>query len=565
MRSTCPFALALTLMSSEMTSCAGSSETQPDAAQSVSSQGARQQDAELSPPASPPTDAAAARSKNTAEASTISVTGTPSSGDAGTSTGTSESSRARSEVPSAPTTSQATPDNSDLPGAAAGSAATKATDAGVPPRQLVENLSDQVLATWGSSVCDGYSVPSGTAWPWTLEEKFAAIGGPKVSHVSTPGHNTDSKDSAIERRKVAGANFVVVCLSLGNQGLGSATTDGSAQAVVDSYLDDIFTDHDDSDGDPESMVDYIQSLGAYPIVTLVYPMAGYNTMHCKHVVEANIAQQSYGFPTINHLGATNAGNNFADGDCTWANGLNAPVNVQSDARHPNQAGHDEDFYAFPPDLPFALASNVPFPMRPAATDYLALTPEPASDEPVRYTPQYAIHHYTLQFGFSAASDGTLASIDCGMDGFVSVELLNGEVHLIMDDAKEVLHGTVPASADPWHDVAVSYSYVRQKLSFYVDGALIGEHDTRAGTSLRDLFPQSFILGGPAASGRAAAPNGLQLRDMFVNRAALHAREIEERANTDWVGAGSLDVYAPLRASQPTENRAQTLQLVHVDD
>jgi hypothetical protein len=77
-------------------------------------------------------------------------------------------------------------------------------------------------------------------------------------------------------------------------------------------------------------------------------MAGYNDMHCKHVVEANILQQAYGVATINHLGSTNVGNNFEQGDCTWANGRNSPVNVESDARHPNRLGHDENFYAFPP-------------------------------------------------------------------------------------------------------------------------------------------------------------------------------------------------------------------------
>jgi hypothetical protein len=38
---------------------------------------------------------------------------------------------------------------------------------------------------------------------------------------------------------------------------------------------------------------------------------------------------------------------------------------------------------------------------------------------------------------------------------------------------------------------------------------------------------------------------------------LRAREVEERATTDWVGAGSLDIYAPLSSTNATENRAQT--------
>jgi hypothetical protein len=444
---------------------------------------------------------------------------------------------------------------------------TGAMDAGQPksdagPRKMVDNLSDESLAMWGSSVCDGFSVPSGTGWPWTVEKRFAEIKGPKVLHVSTPGHTTDSKESSLERNKVKSADFVVVCLSLGNQGLGSATTEASAQAVVDSYLDDIFTDDSDSDGDPVSLVNYIKSLGAHPIVTLVYPMAEYNTLHCQHVVKANILQQAYGIPTINHLGPTNAGNGFGEGDCTWANGRNAPINVQSDARHPNTLGQDEMFYAFPPDLPFALASEIPFPQRPLTTDYISLA-QSMGPEPIRYTPEHAIHSYTMQFAFKASSDGTLGAIDLGMTRFLTIEVNTGAIRLVTDDGGDALHSAAPATDNAWHDVAVTYSYVRQKLALYLDGALVGEHDAREGSSVRELFPRGFILGGPGASGRPAAPSLLELRDLFINRTSLHAMEVQERAKTAWVGAGSLDVYAPLRATAPAENRAQTLQMITV--
>jgi hypothetical protein len=336
---------------------------------------------------------------------------------------------------------------------------------------------------------------------------------------------------------------------------------------VDSYLDDIFTDDSDADGDPVSMVNYIKSLGAYPIVALVYPMAEYNDMHCQHVVEANILQQASGVATINHLGSTNAGNNFEPGDCTWANGRNSPINVESDARHPNQLGHDENLYAFPPDLPFALASEIPFPARPQTTDYISLTQDAATSqagsEPIRYTPEHAMHSYTLQFAFQAASDGTLAAVDLGMNGFLTIEVSGGTLRLVADDGADALGGAELVTDNAWHDVGATYSHVRQKLALYLDGALIGEHDTLEGSSVRELFPKAFVLGGPAGSGRPAAPSVVQLRDLFINRTSLHAMEVKERATTAWVGAGSLDVYAPLRATAPAENRAQTLQMVRV--
>ena len=449
-----------------------------------------------------------------------------------------------------------------MPGASSGSA----PDAGRPdrdPSPVVHDLSDKALAMWGSSVCDGFSVPSGTGWPWKVEKKLADIHGPKVMHVSTSGHTTDSKETSLERAKIRAADFVVVCLSLGNQGLGSAATDASAQAVVDSYVDDMFTDDEDGDGDPVSLVNYIQSLGAHPIVTLVYPMAGYSSLHCKHVVEANILQQAFGIATVNHLGPTNAGNDFEAGDCTWANGRNAPINVESDARHPNQLGHDENFYAFPPDLLFALASAIPFPIRPQTTDYLLLSQGGLASAPIRYTPAHAIHSYTMQFAFQASNDGTLAAIDLGMAGFLSLEIHGGAIRLLTEDGMEGPRGVEQVTNSAWHDVAITYSHVRQKLTLYVDGALVGEQDVRRGNGVRELFPRAFILGGPAASGRGAAPSQLQLRDLFINRTSLHAMEVKERATTPWVGAGSLDVYAPLRATTPAENRAQTLQAIEI--
>lgn len=432
-----------------------------------------------------------------------------------------------------------------------------------PPRDHVTDLSDHVLATWGSSVCDGFAVPAGSGWAWSLERKLAEIRGPDVSHQSTGGHNTNSKESARERAKVASADFVVVCLSLGNQGLGSASSESRVQGVVDGYLDDIFTDDSERDGDPESLVSYIESLGAFPIVTLVYPMRDYNTTQCRGLVEANIVQQSYGIPTINHLGTTNAGNHFDEDDCQWANGRNAPIDAENDARHPNQLGQDENFYAFPPDLPFALASGIPFPVRPEGAEYHTILQ--GGHGAVTYTPQYDIHNYTLQFAFQVADDGTLCAVDLGTNGAVTVEVRDGRAHLFADDEGDALQSEGTVTDGSWHDLAVTYSHVRQVITLCVDGALVGEHDARRDGRVRELFPRRFVVGDPTESGRAPSPPSMRVRDLFINRASLHAREVEERATTAWVGAGSLDVYAPLLVGHPTENRAQTLQTIAVGD
>lgn len=97
---------------------------------------------------------------------------------------------------------------------------------------IVNNLSGKVLATWSSSARDGFSVPSGAGWPWTLETKLSAINGPNVLHVSTSGHNTDSKESLLARSKVERLRCHLLVAR--QPGVGNATTGSSAQTVVDS-------------------------------------------------------------------------------------------------------------------------------------------------------------------------------------------------------------------------------------------------------------------------------------------------------------------------------------------
>ena len=71
---------------------------------------------------------------------------------------------------------------------------------------LSAKLSDAVLASWGSSVCDGWGAAE-TGWVWQLENSLAGR-GPQFWHQSTPGHKTEDKENPSEQQKVVGADFV---------------------------------------------------------------------------------------------------------------------------------------------------------------------------------------------------------------------------------------------------------------------------------------------------------------------------------------------------------------------
>ena len=417
------------------------------------------------------------------------------------------------------------------------------------------DLADKVLATWGSSVCDGVGADRGKGWTDQLEKYYAAGSGPQLLHRSTPGHKTDSKESRAERNKVLSANYAIICLSLGNQGLARARSESQAKRVIDSYLDDIFWDVDPADGDPVSMVSYLRSIGVTPIITLAYGNSFYQPWQCEKLVQANILQQSLGVPSINHLGSTNASNSLQPNDCRWADGANGTLDAKNDFAHPNNLGHTENFFAFPPDLIFALAGGKPQPQR--SIDNQGFTITRNNHRLFFYQPDHEMHSYTLQFGYKTGGNGVIGMVDVGDDRSIYVSLLAGKLRLHTNFDETIIESESITNDGLWHDVAVTYSYVRQKISLYSDGLLVREQSLDRN---RPLFPLGFLMGGDHDQS-LVRPDKVSYRDLFVNRVPLHALEVKERATTSWLGSGSLDIYAPIEASDLLINRAQTQQKI----
>jgi lysophospholipase L1-like esterase len=135
--------------------------------------------------------------------------------------------------------------------------------------------------------------------------------------------------------------------------------------------------------------------------------------------------------------------------------------------------------------------------------------------------------------------------------FGTVELRSGAIAYVAPDGREIV-AAVDGTRGAWHDIALSHRYAYQQTSLYVDGVWAG--------SLREtLEPDLFVLGGPAGSGRAAAPVSADFQDWAVHRAAWHRGELQR---------ASLEILAPLDdaafvSGSSAANAAQSLAQVRV--
>lgn len=417
-------------------------------------------------------------------------------------------------------------------------------------------LQGKTIVSWGSSVCDGWGA-SDRGWMWQLEGALSHLGA-NILHRSTPGHKTEDKETQIEREKILGADFVIVCLSLGNQGLDQAVNESQAYEIAQWYLEDIFFDEDPFDGDPESMVEYIRSIGAVPIVALAYPKANYSSLQCRQLVDANIYQQTLGVPMINHFSATNAGNQFNASDCRWAHGEQGTLNAESDLSHPNQLGHDEMFYAIPLDLFGAIVAGKEAPRRLQVSKAYQHV---LSSRRLIYKPNYAMHNFSVQMDVKLGSEGVLFSVEALGGRSIDVQYTSGRL-LVKDDSGDlILPIGLPFQLDHWHNVAITYSYVRQQLELYLDGSLVAFATAKEWPRLKQFFPYRFIIGGGRDQSRQL--EGSYFRQLTIHRAALHAKEVQLQSQSSWLATASLDIYSPLQREVPLLNHAQTLQAIEL--
>ena len=436
------------------------------------------------------------------------------------------------------------------------------------------------IAVFGSSVANGTGDEFGKEGYTGLLRDLLAPRGWEVLNQSRGGDTTKTMAPRFAPEAAPQPNvryllpvnpgYVVIALSLANEGIWEAKTTAEKEAVFKQYSDGI-----------QGFINRSRQNNIVPIVALVYPRMVYTPVEYEYVRKMNLLQNSWDVPTVNFLGATD------DGTGRYTTGFDF------DDKHPNASGHREFFYAFVPTLFEALEKGKPTPVRAQADRSFLRVAQ--SNAPLTFSPEDVMHPFAISFDARAQADGTVAAIagsklsaktetkKGGQRGQVEFEstVLSPDQPFMASIAIQngywsykpatgaAIRSSVRADSE-WHHIALSHYTARGETLFYVDGNLAGKVPER-------LQPNRFVLGGPGSTGGAAAPRQADYKEVFVFRSALNSDEIRALNDGKLVQA-SLEVYAPLNDTQfreaaAVENRAQSLsvlkagagRLTHVTD
>jgi lysophospholipase L1-like esterase len=426
-----------------------------------------------------------------------------------------------------------------------------ATQAGQP-------VSARRIAIFGSSVANGTGDASGQGGYAGLLRSLLEPRGWEVVNRSRGGDNTGTLMSRFAPSDDAqpGTTFllpvrpgyVVIALSLGNEGIRTAEDTVGKGAIADQFARGL-----------EALIERSRSAKIVPIVTLCYTRNDFTEVEYGYTRRVNAAINQWDVASVNFLGAVD------DGAGKWVNGF------WWDSLHPNASGHAELATTFVPSLFDALERGKSSPRRPSSAGFARI-----EGGALTFSPDAPMHPFAFGVTLRTVGDGTLArvtgttllpttssktvtrageravtiqstTLNPGGGAAATLGIRNG-VWTYTSTAGDRVASAVKANAD-WHQLLVSHYTARGESLFFVDGVLAGRARER-------FSPTGFAVGGPDTERRMDA------RDVLIYRSALNSDE----AAALWKGAlpkASLEVYAPLAERQfvkglPVENRAQSL-------
>ena len=330
-----------------------------------------------------------------------------------------------------------------------------------------------------------------------------------ISNLSVPGDETTKLSNRFDEQTVDGGKTLIIALSLGNEGLASASTEDARRALYERWENRVYLDDD-------SFVKTALKEGKQVIVTGNYAKGTYTDAHYSWIRKINLDIQQWDVPSVNLMGAIDAGNG------KWMEGYYA------DASHPNDAGHREMALTVVPSLFDALHAGKEPPIR-HISEGMSL---PAGSA-LYLKPQGTVHPFTLSFGIKTSAKGQV--MKTAGDDFSR--------NLYVSNAGKLLYDgfacTTPVGDGQWHQVSISHFYAQGKTYLYVDGVLQGSLSER-------LAPDAFWLG--------SASSDVSVRELFFWRSGMNADEMLA-LQEDKMLKSSLEIYAPLDGT--LDNTAQS--------
>jgi lysophospholipase L1-like esterase len=385
-----------------------------------------------------------------------------------------------------------------------------------PPRKI---------AVFGSSVACGAADDQAKkgGYAGRLKDLLEKRGW-SVANVSRGGDNTVSIQPRIDGQLLPQKpGYVLIGLSLGNEGLTGAKTQQAREQVCKQYQAGL-----------RGLINRLRDQGIQPVVGLCYANSLFDSGQYEFTRRTNLAINGWDVPSVNFLGAID------DGQGKWAAGC------EGDALHPNSRGHEEMFYAIVPTLFDAMAVGKPVPRRVRGEGFVRINGDSKASSSFSFTPKDPIHSFAVGFQFRVAGDGVIASIK-REKGRVALEVKEGKLVYLNAAGKPAIIGVLEPGK--WAEVVVSHRYAKGEMLIFLNGKL-------QGTVREQFLPLEFVLGGSGKS-----PKEADYRQWLVYRSSLNADEVKALYEGKLLQA-SLEIYVPLEGrSEGRKNRAQSLSVV----
>lgn len=370
------------------------------------------------------------------------------------------------------------------------------------------SIDNHKISVMGSSVANGQGATSNHGYAYQygqlLGDRFTAGIGSEwtTSNLAVNGNNTVAVLNRWEKDLMGDCSkYVIYGLSLGNEGIHE-----NGQPSFDQFRDNMLL-----------LIAKAVQNGKIPVIMNNYTRDDYNTTDYNYIKEMNMLIQQWNVPSINLLGAID------NGSGQWATGY------QSDALHPNDAGHAEFFYAMVPSLFDALEQQKPMPQIVTGTSIDINNTAPAGT--LKFTPENTIHSFTTSFDVKTSSTGNIASFTTSTTA-VGTLAIDANGHLTYTSPTgNTIAGTVVVNNNQWHKITLTHFYARGESILYTDNIASGSVNENLQAKTVSLNP-------------ANAPTTIQYRNWFFYRSGMNSGEINALNNGQMLKS-SLELYAPL--------------------
>ena len=385
-------------------------------------------------------------------------------------------------------------------------------------------IDEYKISAFGSSVCNGQGATDFKGYAWLygqqLEKRYSQHLSDNpfhVSGISIGGNNTKNLLDRFADMTHDASRYVIIGLSLGNEGVHEAT---DKTAIVNQFTSNL-----------KKLITQIREQGKVPVVMNNYTRGDFTEDDYKAVKQANLKIHQWNVASVNTLGAID------DGTGKWASGFIA------DNAHPNTAGHREFMYAIPPSLFDALASGKSLPERDL-TQSMSLT-DGAS---LRFTPEGTLHPFTISLRFRGNDAGQLLAFKNSTR--VNTIAIDADGHIIYGSPSLDTPLTLDATlSDDWHTLTLTHYYARRYTAIYLDDTELRHVQERIAAAT------DFLIGDTASAVRR------DVSELTFWRAALSPEEVKAHCQGK-ILRSSLELYVPLAAADALYNKAMSTNQLH---